>query len=362
MEAWNLYHTIFDVLVIGETKLNDSFASSQFYIPGYKFYRKDRPSNKNGGGLVIYVRSNLTVQRHENLECSNVESIMLKIKLGSSDIALLGVYRPPNTKKSVWTSELQTLLENASNLAKDTVLLGDLNCDLLRPDIQGKEGRTLLDICDLYDLQCLINGPTRITNNTATLIDVILVNNRKRFLHADVLEPHLSDHNLVCAAMKLHLPKARPKFIAYRKIKDLDCDKLKKDLELVPFHASFIFDEIDDIYWAWQKLYTDVINDHAPLKKVKVKGNQVPYMNKELRTGIRKRKHLWKKYKNSDAQEDYNKYKQQRNLTVKLRRKAIASYFRNKTENANSRPGEFWKTFKPFLHTKGSKSCNDIAS
>ena len=48
------------------------------------------------------------------------------------------------------------------------------------------------------------------------------------------------------------------------------------------------------------------------------------------------------------------------NSTVKLRRKAIALYFRNATMNTNANPRTFWKTFKPFLHTKSAMSANDI--
>ena len=47
-----------DVLIIGETKLDPSFPTDQFLIPGYcKPYRLDR--NRNGGGLVIYIREDI---------------------------------------------------------------------------------------------------------------------------------------------------------------------------------------------------------------------------------------------------------------------------------------------------------------
>ena len=157
----------------------------------------------------------LKVQRFPNLECSSVESIVLKVNSGLSNLALLGVYRPPSLPKSLWTNELSLLLENASTLAKDTLLLGDLNCDLLQPDHGDQNGRALLDICDLFHLSCLVKSPTRITDSTAALIDVILTNNRHRFLHTAVLELHLSDHKLVCTSMKFHPPRSQPKFVIY---------------------------------------------------------------------------------------------------------------------------------------------------
>ena len=44
-----------DIMVVGETKLDDSYATSQFNIAGYSYpFRLNR--DKHGGGLLIYVR------------------------------------------------------------------------------------------------------------------------------------------------------------------------------------------------------------------------------------------------------------------------------------------------------------------
>ena len=41
------------------------------------------------------------------------------------------------------------------------------------------------------------------------------------------------------------------------------------DLQSVPFNVAYVFDDIDDICWAWEKLYTDVLDRHAPLRLIK---------------------------------------------------------------------------------------------
>ena len=58
---------------------------------------------------------------------------------------------------------------------KKLILVGDLNCDVnkLAPDPQTRKLQTL---CSLYQLSQVINKPTRITETTATLIDLILTN------------------------------------------------------------------------------------------------------------------------------------------------------------------------------------------
>ena len=50
-----------DVLVISETKLDDSFPTCQFKIPGYASpFRLDR--DENGGGIMVFVREDIPVK------------------------------------------------------------------------------------------------------------------------------------------------------------------------------------------------------------------------------------------------------------------------------------------------------------
>ena len=54
------------------------------------------------------------------------------------------------------------------------MIIGDLNLDRLRPD--KVEGKLIRDLEETLGLECLINQPTRVTNITQTLIDVIMTN------------------------------------------------------------------------------------------------------------------------------------------------------------------------------------------
>ena len=71
-----------DLLLVSETKLDDSFPMAQFLMSGFcKPYRLDRCSN--GGGLMIYIRENIPCRLlteykpPENVECSFVEIVLL---------------------------------------------------------------------------------------------------------------------------------------------------------------------------------------------------------------------------------------------------------------------------------------------
>ena len=68
------------------------------------------------------------------------------------------------------------LLDLAMLNRPDVICIGDLNCDLLHPVDNGKQGRELLDICDVYDLHNLINEPTRVSYTKGSCLEVILTN------------------------------------------------------------------------------------------------------------------------------------------------------------------------------------------
>ncbi len=90
------------------------------------------------------------------------------------------------------------------------MVIGDLNSNILRPHANKKEGRTLLDICDIYDLDSMINKPTRVTKSTESCLDVILTNTPSLIQKADTYEAGLSDHKMVFAILntKVLKPKA----------------------------------------------------------------------------------------------------------------------------------------------------------
>ena len=63
---------------------------------------------------------------------------------------------------------------------------------------QGERfGRALLDLLDIFNLDCLITEPTRKTKTTETLLDLILTNDKKKVLKSGVVDTQLSDHSLL---------------------------------------------------------------------------------------------------------------------------------------------------------------------
>ena len=165
----------FDILVISETKIDGSFPDSQFQVGGFRLCRSDRKAG--GEGLMIYVRSDIHFVKVKHLKAITpeewaafrTETIILKVRLGRSWIAAVGVYRPPSIPKHQWTRELSSIFEKVSTLTEAVFFAGDFNADLLDPDKPSKDGRNLLDLMEIFGLDCLITKATRKTKTSETL-------------------------------------------------------------------------------------------------------------------------------------------------------------------------------------------------
>jgi len=87
-----------DVLSIGESKLDDSFPSSQFYLPNFKApYRLDVSCNR--GGLLTFVKSDIPSRRLFEFDFpSDIQIIPIELTLKTKTWILFNVYKPPRQK------------------------------------------------------------------------------------------------------------------------------------------------------------------------------------------------------------------------------------------------------------------------
>ena len=93
----------YDIICVSETKLNEAFKTSDLEIDGYKVpIRKDRQVN-NGGGLLIYVKNNISFKRRADLESDNIENIWLEINSLRNKFLVGLFYRPPTLLQNIGT-------------------------------------------------------------------------------------------------------------------------------------------------------------------------------------------------------------------------------------------------------------------
>ena len=132
---------------------------------------------------------------------------------------------------------------------------------------------------------------------------------------------------LVYTVIQLQCPKFNPRTAVKRHFKNYDPGLF---FATVLFHVAHIFDDPEDVCWAWGKLLSDALDVHAPVKRCISKRQHVPFMTPELLGSIlRHRNKLRKLCFESKDPGDWEKYRLQRNLTSSLRRREISSYLRS---------------------------------
>ena len=102
-------------------------------------------------------------------------------------------YRPPSANAILFIDKLSELMSIISGNGYDEIILcGDLNLDILKYD-NNESTLILSNSLTSQSVIPIITKPSRITNQTATLIDNIFINQPNRFV-SGILISDISDH------------------------------------------------------------------------------------------------------------------------------------------------------------------------
>lgn len=133
---------------------------------------------------------NFTSERLIELERHLPESLWIKINRHDLQFLICNIYRKPNATVDFW-ERLNISLEKALETSTKIILMGDINEDQL-----CASNHKFRDILIMNGFTNVITLPTRVTENTATLIDPIAISNTVDFLHSGIYQTpkDISDH------------------------------------------------------------------------------------------------------------------------------------------------------------------------
>ena len=277
---------------------------------------------------------------------------------GVTPIELMGAFKPPSLKNNIFSMDFQTTMDKIYMSYQNVILLGDLNFDLL----DTSKGKPLEDMNELFGLKNLVKDPSCFMKDAKpSLVDVILTNKNQNFMKTGQCDTGLSDwHNMTFTVLKGNfLPYNNSQF-EYRSFQGFDREVFLQDLQRVPWHVPHVFDDINDVYWAHDSLFHEVINEHVPLKLKTRRKNSAPFMNSELRRAINFKKALRRKYLKNKTDINWTKFTKQRNLVTKLKRQSIKLYFAERC-GGGTKSSDFWPIIRPFQTNKGSQNSENIA-
>ena len=224
--------------------------------------------------------------------------------------------------------------------------LGDFNIDQLtpnKPDYKFFKN----NILNPLSLEQIIKQPTRITDKTCTLIDLILVNSPDKIKTVGTADfPGISDHHLVYCSYSLKKVKFKPQIVKRRDFRNFDKEKFSTDIRNAQWNLveGLAEHNIDEATTRFEKIHTDIINRLAPIREIRItKPLAASWLNDEITSLMDLRdkyKYKWNELKKANLNLNslnhpqdnvyFSRFKELKNQVNHLIRKAKISDFNNK--------------------------------
>ena len=241
---------------------------------------------------------------------------------------------------------------------RSLIITGDFNIDLSNLT-NNNSANTFVNLNCSFGLYKLITTPTRITVNSATLIDNIFTNLTQSKCTSGTICTDVTDHLPVFSLFNIdNYERHRKTFQSYtRKISNENIAALLGELYRIDWTFLNNLQDIEQMYDTFLSVITIAYNKCLPLVPNKSKRLKIrkPWINKSLIRCIQKKNKLYKKCIHNRSFVDENKFKSYRNKVNNLLRKAKKHYFCLKFGNSKNDIKGTWKTINTLLNKSKPK-------
>ena len=338
-----------DIILLSETWLTEQ--SPTISLPGYVFVHKPRKIKK-GGGVGILIKQNIRYHTIEGVKFASTvyESLIVLLELLNGDKIVVGsIYRPPNTDALSYNTEYGNMLCSLKKQNAKSIILGmDHNMDLLHCDKHQKtEDFVQINLDHL--MFPTITRPTRITKNTATLIDnIIITQNCCSSYESNVLIDDISDHlPSVCILKNAKVSRKKLITIKSRDTRKRNMDALKKSLNCTDWSELSKLKNVNEkAEWLHNKL-VEKIDYYVPFCTHTINYKNLrrePWSTAGILHSIKHSKKLYSKSIRSDATEtEIKEYKEYNRLLQKVKRTSKKNYYGCKCIEFKNNTKKLWK-------------------
>ena len=260
--------------MISETKIDGSFPKGQFQIKGFSDpFRVDR--NTHGGGILFYAREDIPVKllSVENLP---TECFFIEINLRKRKWLVCCSYNPHRDNIKDHLNNISANLDLYSSKYEYIIVIGDFNEEV--------NDKFMSNFCESYNLSSLIKESTCYKNpENPSRINLILTNSPHSFQCSSVVETGLSDfHKMIVTVMKTTFQRRPAKIRNYRDYRHFDIKIFREPILYELAKESVSNTDLNKFI----EICLKTLNNYAPSKKKCNRGNQMPFMNKDLSKAI----------------------------------------------------------------------------
>ena len=303
----------FDVIAIIETWMNDN-ESEEFQLENYNAYYISR-HHRTGGGVALYINKALKHKPLPNFSkcidsCAEVTCAEI-ITSNGKNIIVAPIYRAPNTDLTLLNEHIEYMFHNCND--KTMYLCGDFNVDLLQCENHAVTSN-FIDQIYSYGLHPLITRPTRITKQSATLIDNIFTTELEKYTVSGLIINDLSDHLPVFQICDYvdNIHQQENQCFETRPINE---EKLQSFISILVNMKWEVILNNEDVNFTYTKLieiFTNTYESSFSVRKLsrKTKRQHKPWMTPGLKNACKKKHVLYKRFlkaRNDAAEVRYKK-------------------------------------------------------
>ena len=257
-------------------------------------------SKSSKGGTAIYVNKNLElIERTDlNVNSPEYESTWTEIKnKRSKNILIASIYRHPHNNSKDFFHYLEKCLSIVNKENKELYICGDFNFDLLKIDSDHVIQHFFNLLCSYGCLPHVLQ-PTRVTENTATVIDNIFSNNIKDNMISGNILLTLSEHFSQFLSVKRVMVDLKKVNLYQRDYTNFSNNSFRDDVSIQNW--NYTHDTVHDSFSDFFSKLEGSVNRHAPLKKLtpeEVRLKSKPWLNAEIQKLIRIRNKVFARTK-----------------------------------------------------------------
>ena len=351
----------FDVIGVSETW--DSFENpiaTNVEIPGYDFVFTR--SHSQNGGVGMYVKSNLSASPRKDLDCSNddFETVWIEVdRKNEKNLLFCCVYRHPNSNIESLTFHLNDILLKVTQSNKLAFIMGDFNVNLLNYNSDTQTCDFVNNFFSNNFMPCILH-PTRISDQTSTLIDNIFTNAVEFNITSGNILTQISDHFpqiLILKNLSLDMLNASHYKHDFTKFNEGNC---LEDLNSI--NLDFINDNTLDVNYKFSKFLKEIYSlseKHAPIKKLNKKAIKLkarPWINDRILKMMRLRDKIFRSLRKDNTDAKKSLYKKFRNRVVLELKNSKTAYFQNYFLTNKQNMKLLWSGIKSIISVKTSTS------
>ena len=352
-----LNKTYFDAFAVSESWLTKNTPKDRFMLEDYNILRADR-KNKRGGGVCLFLRkqyTNFKIIKIPNV-CEMPEMLWVEVVVGQNKIAIGTLYKPPKIPCGAFRGAYESLIHIYSKY-EHTILAGDFNVNLLNND--SYESRVLSDsLIEPFSLTQKVTSPTRITNTSKTLIDLLLFTRPENVLFTGVCDaPGISDHCFTYCAYNIKRVKFKPYVVRKRNFRNFDKNKFIQAIEVEPWENILCVDSIDDKVVILENLINGILDKFAPYRTFVVSNKSAtPWITDEILEKMDQRDGCKESFNKTGDNKFWEAYKFLRNKVTSMMRASQKKVFNECINSKISNSKDFYSAAKK-LHVVPDKKC-----